>query len=177
MATVTSNQWTMTQSAGLTTNSTHSFAVDYVTTSGRRSPLSASTSGTTWSGLNWGGIPYEWMAEFFGGNNNGTYHTGFWPAANSPAASGGPTLLQVFLTGGNPFEPGTWLQTTLTNSKQGMFLSWNTQPGFTYQVQVTTDFNSWSVVPNGSARYATTTSDSMNVGGVSAGYYRVLLLR
>jgi len=58
-----------------------------------------------------------------------------------------------------------------------MFVIWNTQPGLTYQVQVTTDFTSWSVVPNGSARFAAGTNDSIFVGGGSAGYYRVLLLR
>ena len=173
----TSNVWTMTAANGLTTNSTHSFQVDYVTTDGRRSPLSPSASGTTWSGLNWGGIPYEWMAQFFGGYYNGAYHTGFWPSPNSPVATGGPTLLQVFVTGGNPFDSSTWLHTVLTSTSQGMFLSWNTQPGFTYQVQVTTNFTSWTVVPNGAARFAAGTSDSMPVGSGGVGYYRVVLLR
>ena len=49
-ALTTSNVWTMTAANGLTTNSTHSFQVDYVTTDGRRSPISPSASGTTWSG-------------------------------------------------------------------------------------------------------------------------------
>lgn len=173
----TSNVWTMTAANGLTTNSTHSFQVDYVTTDGRRSPLSPSASGTTWSGLNWGGIPYEWMAQFFGGYYNGAYHTGFWPSPNSPVATGGPTLLQVFVTGGNPFDSSTWLHTVLTSTSQGMFLSWNTQPGFTYQVQVTTNFTSWTVVPDGAARFAAGTSDSMSVGSDGVGYYRVVLLR
>ena len=143
-ALTTSNVWTMTAANGLTTNSTHSFQVDYVTTAGTRSPLSPSVSGTTWSGLNWGGIPYEWMAEYFGGYYNGTYHTNYWPSAGTLLASGGPTLLQVFLSGGNPFDSSTWLQTALTKTPQGLFLSWNTQPGFTYQVQVTTNFTAWS---------------------------------
>ncbi|MGA2871339.1 MAG: hypothetical protein ABSF34_19520, partial [Verrucomicrobiota bacterium] len=59
MAVTTTNVWTMTAANGLTTNSTHSFQLGYVTTAGDQSPLSPSTSGTTWSGLNWGGIPYE----------------------------------------------------------------------------------------------------------------------
>ena len=56
-----------------------------------------------------------------------------------------------------------------------MFLNWNTQAGATYQVQVTTNFNSWSNV--GSPRFAAGTSDSIYIGGSSAGYYRVVLLR
>jgi hypothetical protein len=90
---------------------------------------------------------------------------------------GGPTLRQIFLSGSNPLDSSTWLQTALTRTSQGLFLSWNTQPGFTYQVQVTTNFTSWSVVPNASARFAAGASDSINVGGGGAGYYRVLLLR
>jgi hypothetical protein len=173
---VTSNQWTMTAAQGLTTNSTHSFQIDYVTTLGVRPTLSPSTSGTTWSGLNWGGIPYEWMAANFGGYSGGVYHTNFWPSAGSPAASGGPTLLQIFLSGGNPFDPTTWLKSTLVNSAQGMFLTWNTQPGATYQVQVKTNLaGAWSNL--GAPRFAAGTSDSIFVGGSPAGFYQVELLR
>lgn len=172
MGATTSNVWTMTAANGLTTNSTKSFAVDYVTTDGRRSPLSPSASGSTWSGANYYGIPFEWMEEYYGLN------FAAWPAnVNAPLVAGGPTLYQVFLSGGDPFDSSTWLQTSLTKTSQGMFLSWNTQPGLTYQVQVTTNFTSWSVVPNASARFAAGASDSINVGGGAAGYYRVLLLR
>jgi len=181
MATVTSNQWTMTAANGLTANSTHSFQLDYVTTDGRRSPISPSASGSTWGGLSWGGIPYEWMAEFYGGYYNGTYNTNNWPSPNVPppgAAASAPTLLQIFSSGGNPLDSSTWLQTALTRTSQGQFyLSWNTQPGLTYQVQMTADFTSWSVVSNGAARFAAGTNDWMYVGGGAAGYYRIVLLR
>jgi hypothetical protein len=173
----TNNTWTMTAANGLATNSTHWFQLAYTTMNGCQSPLSAATTNSTWFGLNWGGIPYEWMAEFYGGYYRGAYYTSSWPSANSPAASGGPTLLQLFQTGGNPFDSSTWLQAVLTRTPQGMYLNWNTQPGFTYQVQVTTNFTSWGVVPNASARFATGTNDSIYVGGVPAGYYRVQLLR
>jgi hypothetical protein len=175
MAVVVSNQWTMTAANGLTTNSTNYFQVDYVTTGGLRSPLSASTSGTTWSGLNWGGIPYEWMAQYFGGYSNGKYNTNFWPAAGAPVTAGGPSLGNIFLGGGNPLDSTTWLQTALTKTAQGMFLGWNTQPGATYQVQATTNFSNWSNV--GSPRFAAGTTDSIYVGGSAVGYYRVVLLR
>jgi hypothetical protein len=177
-ALTTSNFWTMTAAnAGLTTNSTHSFQLDYVTTDGRTSPISPSAGGTTWSGLNWGGIPYEWMAEYFGGYAGGKYTTNYWLSATTLLASGGPTLFQVFMSGGSPLDSTTWPQTTLTRTAQGLFLSWNTQPGFTYQVQATTNFTSWSVVPNAAARFAAGTNDSIYVGGGAAGYYRVQLLR
>jgi hypothetical protein len=173
MATVTTNQWTMTALNGLTTNDTHSFQVAYVTAAGNRSPLSSATSGTTWSGLNWGGIPYEWMAMYYGGYINGFYYTTAWPVAGSRIGSG--TLQNIYVTGGNPFDASTWLQMKTTPTAQGMFINWNTQPGATYQVQVTTNFTSWSNV--GSPRFAAGTTDSMYVGGNAAGYYRVMVLR
>ena len=173
--TVTSNQWTMTTNQGLTPGSTHWFQVAYLTTGGRQSPLSAATTNSTWIGLSWGGIPYEWMAALFGGYYNGTYHTNFWPAANSPVASGGPTLLQVFLTGGNPFDSSTWLRQTLAQTPQGLFLNWNTQPGLTYQVRVKTNLSAaWSNL--GSPRFAAGTNDSIYVGGSPAGFYQIEFL-
>jgi hypothetical protein len=45
----------------------------------------------------------------------------------------------------------------------------------TYQLQMTTNFTSWSNL--GSPRFAAGSSDSIYVGSGSAGYYRVLLLR
>ena len=173
------NQWLMTAAYGLLTNSTHSFQTAYLTMGGRQSPLSPATAGSTWLGKNWGGIPYEWMAAYFGGTNvvNGVlvYHTNFWPSASAPVASGGPTLLQVFLTGGNPFDSSTWLQQSLTQTQQGLFLIWNTQPGHTYQVLTKPSLTAaW--INLGAPRFAAGTSDSIYVGGSPAGYYLVQFL-
>jgi hypothetical protein len=165
----TSNQWTMKAVNGLTANSTHSFQVDYVVTDGRRSPISTSTSGTTWQGYNWGGIPFEWMTLYYGSDISQ------WPPANSKLGGTTVTVYQVFLTGGNPSDSATWLKQRLMKTPQGLFLSWNTQPGATYQVQTTTSFTSWSNL--GGPRFAAGTSDSIYVGGNSAGYYRIVLLR
>jgi len=171
MAAVATNTWTMTASNGLTAGSTHSFQLDFVTTDGRRSPLSPSTSGTTWSGINYYGIPYEWMTNYYGLN------MASWPAnVNAPLVSGGPTLLQVFSSGGSPLDSSTWLRTALVNTTEGLFLTWDPQPGLTYQVQVKTNLaTTWSDL--GSPRFATGNSDSINVGKGSGGYYRVVLLR
>jgi hypothetical protein len=170
VATTTSNVWTMTAANGLTTNSTHSFQLKYVTTGGKLSPISPSTGGTTWSGVQWYGIPYEWMEEYYGTNSAS------WPTnVNTPLSSGGLSLLQVFLSGGDPLDPATWLQTQLLNTAQGLFLTWNTMPGQTYQVQVTTNLTTWTNV--GTPRFAAGNSDSIFVGNSAAGYYRVMLLR
>jgi hypothetical protein len=83
--------------------------------------------------------------------------------------------MQAFLSGANPFDSSTWLTTQITSTKQGTFLSWNTQAGFVYQVQVTTNFATWSNL--GSARFAAGNSDSINLGNGAVGFYRVLLVR
>jgi hypothetical protein len=169
MAVVTTNIWTMTAANGLTTSATHSFQLDYVTTDGRRSPLSPSAGGTTWSGYNWGGIPFEWMAQYYGSDFSK------WPSPSAPLIPGGPTLLQIFLSGGDPTKPATWLRTALVNTSEGLYLTWNPQPGFTYQVQATTNFVTWSNL--GAQHLAAGNTDQMPVSNGSGGYYRVVLLR
>jgi hypothetical protein len=95
---------------------------------------------------------------------------------------------QEFLAGTIPTNSASVLNVQISNTttqttqgqqfsqtQQGMYLSWNTQPGLTYQVQVTTNFTSWSNL--GSPRFAAGAGDSIYVGGGAAGYYRVLLLR
>jgi hypothetical protein len=170
MAVTTGNQWTMTAANGLTRGTNHSFQLDYVTTGGRRSPLSPSAGGSTWSGLNWSGIPFEWMEQYYGGDISQ------WPAATARPAVNGPTLLQVFLTGANPNVSSTWLVTSLTSTPEGIFLSWNTQPGATYQVQVRTSLSAaWGNL--GAPRFAAGYSDSIFVGGGQSGFYQIMLLR
>lgn len=105
-----------------------------------------------------------------------TSHTNLWWLPTTVVAPGGPALYSVFLSGGNPWDASTWLQTQLVKTPAGYFqLTWNPQPGLIYQVQATTNFTSWSNV--GSPRLAAGTTDSINVGGTPAGYYRVVLLR
>jgi hypothetical protein len=170
LAVVAGNQWTMTALNGLKTNSMHSFTLDYVTTASHRSPMSPSASGTTWSGRSWGGIPYEWMTQYFGSNTN------LWPAATADSDGDGMNNLQEFLAGTDPTNAASVLRVQLNNSPQGMFLSWPTQPGLTYQVQVKTDLTAaWSSL--GAPRFAAGASDSIFVGGSPAGYYRVVVLQ
>jgi hypothetical protein len=170
-ATVTTNQWIMTATDGLTAGSTHYFQLKYATTDGRLSPISPPGSGTTWSGANDYGIPFEWMEEYYG------LSFGNWPSnVNAPLIPGGPSLYQVFVSGGNPTNSTTWLRQQLVKTPEGMFLNWNTQPGATYQVQTAAGLMSpWNSF--GSPRFAASTSDSVNVGGGSASYYRIVLLR
>jgi hypothetical protein len=173
MVVTASNIWVMTAANTLTASSSHSFAVDYVTTDGRRSPLSPSASGTTWNGSYWGSaanpIPFEWMQAHFGNSLSA------WPSTAADTDGDGMSNWQEFLAGTNPTNAGSALMMSLQKSNQGFFLNWNTTPGQTYQVQMTANFASWSNV--GSPRFAAGTSDSIYVGMGTVGYYRVLLLR
>lgn len=169
-ASLTTNIWLMTATNGLAPSSTHSFRVAYVVTDGRRSPLSPAASASTWSGYSWGGIPFEWMSFYYGGDDMWA-----WPSPNAAVAPGGPSLLQVFLTGASPLDSSTWLRVNLVGSPQGYFLAWNPQPGLIYQVQTTTNLSAWTDV--GGPRFAAEALDSVFVGVKSVGYYRVLRLR
>ncbi len=169
---VTSNQWTMTAANGLGATSTNYFAVDYVTTDGRRSPLSPTVTNATWSAGNYYGVPFDWMFLNYG------YNFANWPSSvNTPLIPGGLTLLQVFVSGGNPTNPATWLKQTMARTAQGVFLNWNTTPGATYQVQQKTNILSPTWNNYGAPRFAAGSTDQLNVGGSSVGYYRIVLLR
>ncbi len=157
--------WTMTAANGLTAGSTHTFTVSYVTTDGGQSPPSPSASGTAWQSGDYYGVPFQWMEQYYGDNFSA------WPSGTAPLVPGGPTLSQVFMTGGNPTNSATWLSTSLVQTRLGMALIWNTQPGLTYQVQQTTNFGAWNNV--GTPIYAAGTNDFIYVGGTSAGFYRV----
>jgi hypothetical protein len=164
--TLASNIWMMTAAD---VNSQYSFQVDYVTTSGRRSPLSPATVGTTWDKQNWKGLPIAWMAQYWGYGST-------WPDPNDPVAPGGPTVLQVFLTGADPTNPATWLRTAISHTAQGVFLSWNPQPGLIYQVQTSTNLTDWQNLD--SPRFAVGAVDSLFIGLSDPGlYYRVMWLR
>jgi hypothetical protein len=170
MASTTGNQWMMTSANGLTSGTNHSFQLDYVTTDGRHSPLSLSASGATWSGLNWGGIPFEWMEIYFGGD------VSQWPPANADSDGDGQSNLREYLSGTSPVDATSVLNVKLTGTPEGMFLSWPTQPGATYQVQVKTSLAAaWGNL--GASRFAAGYSDSIFVGGSQSGFYQIMLLR
>jgi len=168
IALTTSNVWTMTVDNGLTAGSKHWFQVAYTTPNGQ-SPLSAATTNSTWSGYSWGGIPWEWMTIYFGSDISK------WPSATADSDGDGMSNYQEFLAGTIPTNAASVLRVQLSNTQQGLFLNWNTQPGLTYQVQAATNFTSWSNL--GLPRFAAGTNDSIYVGNSSMGYYRVSLLR
>ena len=166
---VTNNMYSL---SGLAPGSTHSFVLDYVLADGRRSPQSASASGTTWgSDDNLDGLPDDWQALYWGPNYQN------WPPSNTKLTPKGPTILQVFQEGGNPFDPTTWLVQTISQNSQGAFLQWNTKPGSIYQVQSSADLVNWTNV--GTSRFASGATDSIYLGLTNNGLvsYRIVRIR
>jgi hypothetical protein len=172
----TANVWTMTAADGLTASSTHSFQIGYVLNDGRRSPLSPPASGTTWSGQYWGdpssGVaPWEWMRTNYG------VATTQWPALSDDTDHDGMTTLQELIAGTDPNDPKSVLRTDLRRTDQGVFLDWNTHPGFIYRVQTATKLAPSVWTDFGPPRLAAGTSDTLFVGGTAPAYYRILLVR
>jgi len=165
-ATVTNDWWKMT---GLAPSTTHSFRLDYVLSDGRRSPLSGSATNTTYGTLMWGGIPYDWMTYYFGSD------VFSWPSPYADSDGDGASTLYEFLSGTDPTNPNSVLRMRLQQTRQGLYLNWNTQPGLIYQIQNSSDLRSW--VNIGAPRYAAGSLDSMYVGGDKTTYYRILRLR
>jgi len=165
---VTNIQWTLTQ---LVPNSTHSFRLMYQTTDGRTSPLSESVTASTWGeDLNGDGLPDDWQALYWGNDPSK------WPAGNVDSDGDGATNLQEFLAGTSPTNAASVLRTSLVATGQGWRLRWNTQPGFIYQVQVSSNVNSWENLEG--PRFAAGTEDSIPVDGThDKAYYRVVRLR
>ena len=168
-ATTTTNIWTL---SGIAPSSSHSLRLDYVTTDGRHSPLSPQASATTWSGASYGGIPFEWMTANFGPN------VLTWPGPADDSDGDGASNLQEFLAGTAPQDANSVMRVQLVSTTQGTRLSWNGQPGFIYQVQVSDNLSAGSWTDFESARFAAGANDSIPVNGSgSAAYYRVVRLR
>ena len=165
--TVTNTYWWMT---GLLPQTSHNFRLAYVLADGRRSLLSPSVSGTTWGyDNNYDGLPDDWQAAYFGSNSAN------WPALNTDSDGDGMSNLREFLAGTNPTNAASVLRIKLENSAQGLFLSWNEQPGLVYQLQSSVNMSTWSNF--GSPRMAAGTNDSIYVGGSGQTFYQVLRLR
>lgn len=165
-ATVTSNIWKLT---GLAPASTHGVKLAFVLTDGRRSPLSATASGTTYGTLTYGGIPYDWMVQNFGPDIFS------WPSPFIDSDGDGATNLREFEAGTNPMNASSVLRLRLQPTSQGLYINWNTQPGLMYQVQVSTGLGQWSDL--GGIRFAAGYLDSMYLGLSNQAYYRVSRLR
>lgn len=167
-AVVSNTYWNAT---GLAPASTHTYRLAYVLLDGRRSPLSAPATNTTYgAGATWGGIPQEWMVANFGGD------IFLWPSPFLDSDGDGASNKNEFLAGTNPNDVNSVLKVRLQSTPQGLFLNWNTQPGLMYQVWTSASAGGgW--VKLGGPRFAAGPVDSMYLGLGGAGFYQIERLR
>ena len=143
----------------------------YQLSDGRRSSVSPATTAITWGAdLNGDGLPDDWQIAQWGSNSSN------WPSPSADSDGDGASNLSEFLAGTDPKDASSVLKTSVSRSGLQMNFSWNAQPGFIYQVQVTTDLSNWQDF--GGPRFAHSTTDGilLGVGGQSS-FYRVIRLR
>ena len=156
--------------SNLVAGSTHSFRLEYVLRDGRRSPLSAAASAPTWGeDSNFDGLPDDWQSRFWGLNPLA------WPSATADTDGDGATNLQEFLAGTSPTSRASSLRLDMMRNGQGLWLNWNSEPGFVYQVQISTNATTWQNV--GTARFAPGSGDAVSVGGGDLRLYRIIRMR
>ena len=99
-----------------------------------------------------------------------------WPGVGFDSDGDGKTNREEFLSGTNPIDSTSVLRTVLSSTSQGAMLSWNTQPGGIYQLQVSTNLMDW--VDYQGVRIAAGTSDATLIGDApESAYFRVNILR
>ena len=164
---VQGNQYT---SKELAPESSHSFRLAYQLIDGRKSPYSDSAIGKTWGLEREDGLPSDWLSGFWGVNS------ALWPTAAADSDNDGASNYSEFLAGTNPKDSSSVLRTRLEENSQGWRLVWNTQPGFVYQVQFSSDMKTWENM--GTPRFSADVQDSALVdGNRKAAYYRIIRMR
>ncbi|MFN7140548.1 MAG: fibronectin type III domain-containing protein, partial [Limisphaerales bacterium] len=156
---------------GLLPATTYSARLLYELTDGRRSALSSPAYVKTWGqDLNGDGLPDDWQTLIWGENPAN------WPDPMADSDGDGASNFAEFLAGTNPLSAASVLKTRLHRGPEGFRFSWNTTPGFVYQVQSGVGLDSWQNV--GSPRFAHATFDSIQITpGSGAAFYRVIRLR
>jgi hypothetical protein len=165
--TTTAGMLTITRDAWVAA-STHTVRLSYSTPSAKTSALSDAVSVKTWGAdLNGDGLPDDWQQLNFGKLR---------PSPNEDTDGDGATNLEEFLAGTDPTDPASVLRTRISAREQGLYIEWNAIAGNYYQLQVTSDFSSWSNI--GTPRFAHSDTDSLPCTGPGqVRYYRVIRMR
>lgn len=156
--------------SNLVAGSAHTFRLEYIMRDGRRSPLSAITSASTWGeDANFDGLPDDWQTRYWGLNPLS------WAAVGADSDNDGATNLQEFLAGTNPMSRESTLRLEMVRTAQGLWLNWNTEPGSVYQVQTSTNATTWQAT--GASRFAPGAVDAVPADGSDLRLYRIIRLR
>lgn len=133
--------------------------------------MSAVATGTTWGeDANFDGLPDDWQAAYWGPDPSK------WPAPNVDSDGDGASNAQEFLAGTNPTDKSSVLKMGWLTLPSGTQLTWNTQQGLIYQVQVSNDLRQWANL--GQPRFAAGKTDSIPAGSDGGkAIYRVIRVR
>jgi len=158
-------------SEALPPSSRYVVSLRYRLADGSQSPASSKASGSTWGeDLNGDGLPDDWQRQYFGSN------TLSWTNGASDPDGDGASNIKELLAGTNPQDGNSVLRARVERVKEGKVLSWNTQPGLVYQVQVSKELGIWTML--GEPRFAAGRVDSVNLPeGSGQGYFRVIRLK
>jgi hypothetical protein len=163
--------------SGLAPSTTHTFQLAYELANGTTSPWSGIAQARTWGEdrksrkrLSPDGIPDEWQATYWGDNNQN------WPSLDDDSDGDGALNADEFLAGTNPMDAQSVLRTSITPGQIGLLVTWTSQPGFLYEVQVSTNLVNWSGAAPAQFAPAATTSLSVSKSETAA-YYRVIRIR
>jgi len=162
---------TMAIITGLQPGTTYTCRVTYRLTDGRVSPQSSSASGRTYGADgNADGIPDEWQISHWGATASK------WGAPGDDSDGDGMSNQQEFMAGTDPRDAASSLKTEVQTVQGALYFKWNTVPGKVYQMQFSSDFQSWTNL--GAQRMAVSGEDSVFVEqSAGLGFYRIVLVR
>lgn len=161
---------------GLDAGREYAFRVTYILNNGKKAPLSEFGFNKTWGNdFNKDGLPDDWQKSYFG--NLVTK----WPSIDEDSDQDGVSNYREYLTGTNPSDKNSNLKLSVKSLDRGQRISWNSVPGYVYQVEKTEkfDFNGTTVWrPIGNPLIAVDNKVGLTLNEVeNINFYRVKRIR
>jgi len=123
---------------GLQPGREYAFRVGYVSKDGRKSPLSNYGFNKTWGrDYNNDGLPDDWQRGHFGNNS------AKWPSGTLDTDGDRVANMEEFMAGTDPMDVSSVLVMEVTVLEKGHRISWESEPGFVYQLEMTSNLKNF----------------------------------